>query len=363
MFKVKKQIYYLLTVSALSSFQIAGASWVALLAARDFSLVEIGIAESVFHTASLIFEIPSGVISDVFGRKRSIVLSRCMSIASAICMILSQSMWGICAGMVLSAWGYNFASGAREALSYDSLKKVGQEEKYMEFSSLELSIYRIGNASAILCAGLALLIGYKAAYAIDILLGIICLFFTLQLKEVETDELQFEGTLAFRIRKCFRESFRFLTHNFGTIRLMLWNSLLGAVAILTVFFLQAELPAAGVDCAMLGPALFVISLGGAIGARAVVLFKKWRYYSVSVICLLGITAGFVFGISSVPMLMCLGGFLANLCTDLHEVRTDAVLNERFPSSQRATLISVASLCFSVVMIILSPIAGWVFGLN
>ena len=40
MFHIRKQIRNLYAVSALSSFQIAGASWVALLAARGFSLVE-----------------------------------------------------------------------------------------------------------------------------------------------------------------------------------------------------------------------------------------------------------------------------------------------------------------------------------
>ena len=153
MSKIQKQIRRLLAVSALSSFQLAGASWVALLAARGFSLVEIGLAESCFHVASLIFEIPSGVISDVFGRKKSMVMSQAMFVLSALCMALSRGMTGVCLALVLDAWGYNFASGAREALAYDSLKSAGQEEKYMDYSARELSIYRVGNAAAILCAG------------------------------------------------------------------------------------------------------------------------------------------------------------------------------------------------------------------
>ena len=84
MFKIKKQIYSILSISGLSSFQIAGASWVALLATRGFSLVEIGLAESCFHLISLLFEVPSGVIADVFGRKRSMLMSQCMFILSAI---------------------------------------------------------------------------------------------------------------------------------------------------------------------------------------------------------------------------------------------------------------------------------------
>ena len=56
--------------------------------------------------------------------------------------------------------------------------------------------------------------------------------------------------------------------------------------------------------------------------------------------------------------MILGGFLGNLFDDLLQVRTDALLNERFPSAQRATLVSVSSLTFSLVMIGMSPLMGW-----
>lgn len=48
MFKIKQQLRRLYAVTAISSLQIAGASWVALLAARGFSLTEIGFAEGMW---------------------------------------------------------------------------------------------------------------------------------------------------------------------------------------------------------------------------------------------------------------------------------------------------------------------------
>lgn len=57
---VKKQIRTIYGISALEVLHIAGASWVALLAARGFSVFEIGILESIFHVVSMCFEIPSG---------------------------------------------------------------------------------------------------------------------------------------------------------------------------------------------------------------------------------------------------------------------------------------------------------------
>lgn len=361
MFNIRRQLNRLLTVSALSSFQLAGASWVALLAARGFTLVEIGLAESCFHLASLLFEVPSGVIADVFGRRKSMVLSQLMFMISALVMAFSNQLMGICLALILDAWGYNFASGAREALAYDSMKRVGQEERYMDFSSRELSIYRLGNAAAILCAGLALIIGHRAAYILDALLALLGLAAACGLKEVQTEERQFEGTIHTRILHCFRESLGFLRGNGRSLALMLINSLVGATAILTVFFLQARLPLAGVSNAFLGPALFVISLGGAVGARLAAKTFRWSFRRAAGVCLMGVLVGVLCGIGRSPALMCVGGFAANLCSDLLEVRADAILNDRFPSSQRSTLLSVASLVFSLVMIVLSPLAGVVFG--
>ena len=40
---------------------------------RGFSLVQVGFAEAVFHIASLIFEIPSGMLADIYGRKKMLI--------------------------------------------------------------------------------------------------------------------------------------------------------------------------------------------------------------------------------------------------------------------------------------------------
>ena len=60
-----------------------------------------------------------------------------------------------------------------------------------------------------------------------------------------------------------------------------------------------------------------------------------------------------------PYLMIGGGFIGAFADDFLEVRTDVILNEMIPSEQRATLISVNSFVFSVIMIIMSTLLGWV----
>lgn len=68
------------------------------------------------------------------------------------------------------------------------------------------------------------------------------------------------------------------------------------------------------------------------------------------------------GFSGIAWLMVPGCFMTAFADDLFQVRADTELNAMLPAVQRATLISVNSLCFLLVMIVLSPLAGWLFSL-
>ena len=359
MFKIKQQLRRLYAVTAISSLQIAGASWVALLAARGFSLTEIGFAEGMFHLVSFLFEVPSGIIADVFGRKKSMVASQCMFAAASAAMLLSRSMAGVCLAMALSALGYNFASGSREALAYESLKECGREEAYQQFAVNDLTLWRVGSALATLCAGFALWLGPRAAYSVDLVLALAGLLPALALREPEREVSA--GSAAVRIRSAVRESAVFILHSPKVLRLMLCNAAVGAVATMLLYLLQARLPALGLPAGWLGPVLFVLSLSGTLGAQAARFAQRLPFRPLALLCAGGVFAGAVLAASpSLPVAFA-GGFLAGMLDDLLDVRSDVVLNEMVPSAQRATLVSVSSLTFSLVMLAAAPLMGALFG--
>ncbi len=358
-FSIQTQMAKMLGLSALGSFRLGGV-WVALLAARGFTMVEIGVAEGVFHIASLLFEIPSGVLSDVFGRKTSLALGRLMGLISSLLMVVSQGLAGVCLALVFGAFSYNFESGAREALAYDSLKEHGSEARYLRYAALDMSIYRVGGASSSLLAGLSLAIGYKIANLLDAVMDFLCLLLALSLWEARPERAIRKERAGTRIAGCVRETIGFLVTQKRARRIMLANAFAGAIATLLLFFLQAELTQAGLERALLGPALFAMGLGGAVGARFAMRTAKMGYAHLYALCLGGVALGLLLGASGIPVLMIAGGFAAGAFDDLLQVRTDSLLNDQFPSSQRATLVSVSSLCFSLVMIAMSPMAGWLF---
>ena len=370
---VKKQIRTIYGISALEALHIAGASRVALLVARGFSVFEIGILESIFHVVSMCFEIPSGAVADAFGRKRTMAASEVLMILSILGMLCSDTFWSVAAAIGISALSYNMASGTREALAYDTLKENGQEQEYDRFASMEMVIYRLGSATAVFCAGLALILGYRRAYLLDLGMRSVCLLLTLGLREPKLKEKEERNgnakqdaerkgedsksseSVSEKLKNCVVESLRFLRSHPETIGIIALNSLIGAVATLLLFFLQARLPVYGLKTGLLGPALFFMSVGAACGAKAITFFRKKGYKSIAVISICGVLAAFGILYTKQPYLICLGGFLAAFSDDFLEVRTDVLLNEKIPSAQRATLISVCSFAFSVVMIFLSPL--------
>lgn len=359
MFNLKKQIRTLYITGILGNLSLTGA-WVVILAARGFSLVEIGFAETVFHITSLICEIPSGMLADMYGRKKMLVISRVMAIIGDIVMLLSGNFTMVLLAMPFHAMAYNFASGSGEALAYDSMKREGAESGYERYISNQSVIYRIGSGVSTLAAGLALYLGYRKSYLISALMGFITLLFTLTLFEIKGMTKRTHPSMIRETVSFFADSLRFLKENKKASALMFLNSFVGAVDILLLFFLQSKLKTAGISNWLLGPALFIMELGGIAGAKLILKAKKVRYAKIFILCATGVLTGVLLEHTGVVALMVLGGFISSMADDAIQVRTDARLHDMFPSRQRATLISISSFTFSVIMIVLSPLAGYFF---
>lgn len=362
---IEKQISGLYMSSVLGNLSLTGA-WVAILAARGYSLVEIGLAETVFHITSLLFEIPSGVLADVFGRKNMMLVSSIMRMIGNIVMIFSYNLFTVCASIAFHAMSYNFASGTGDALAYDSLKSVEREVYYEKYASNQLIIYRLCNGVSTLCAGLALFLGHKISYGMDLLVGGIQIILLMTLCEVrisqpdEEERVNAISSIRKEMLSCFMDSLSFLKSGKKAVLLMFCNSLVGTVDILLLFFLQAKLPEAGMPDWALGIALFLMEIGGVLGAKLILKCKRMRYRTVFTLAVLLVLCGVLAEHSGLYLIMTAGGFIAAFSDDALQVRTNTILQDSFPSKQRATLISMESFTFSVIMIVLSPLAGILF---
>ena len=115
----------------ITNLNMQNSVWVLYLAYCGLSLAEIGIVEGTYHITSIIFEIPSGAIADLLGRKKSMVIGRFCIAISCIIMLFAKDFWFFALSFVIQSLGNNFNSGSEEALIYDSMKYTRQEQDYI----------------------------------------------------------------------------------------------------------------------------------------------------------------------------------------------------------------------------------------
>jgi MFS family permease len=96
---------------------------------RGLDLQQIFILYTVIVISMFIFEIPTGIIGDKFGRKTSIILGLIGWFLFNVGLIFAKSF--LIFFLLFILWGINatFASGSDEALIYDSLKQKKKQKE------------------------------------------------------------------------------------------------------------------------------------------------------------------------------------------------------------------------------------------
>jgi len=106
----------------------------------DFGLTlsEFSISNLIWAVAIVTLEVPSGALADVVGRKKLVVLAAFLMILEMGVLLVAQPNSGttllllFCANRFLSGAGEAMASGADEALAYDSLEEAGLSDRWSE---------------------------------------------------------------------------------------------------------------------------------------------------------------------------------------------------------------------------------------
>lgn len=113
----------------------------------------IGFIETAMIIAFILSEIPTGVVADLFGKKRTLTISFILQTLGMFCLAFSQNIIWLSVGVFLAGIGGSFYSGTLDALVYESLKTTHEEEKYDKTISFVNSISLIAPALCGLIGG------------------------------------------------------------------------------------------------------------------------------------------------------------------------------------------------------------------
>ena len=99
------------------------------------TLEQFGLLNAAWAAAIVLLEVPSGALADLVGRKRLLVAAGGLMVVEmlALCLVPVPSAWvfpALLLNRIVSGVAEAFASGADEALAYDSLVAAGRADEW-----------------------------------------------------------------------------------------------------------------------------------------------------------------------------------------------------------------------------------------
>lgn len=155
---------------------------------EQLTLPEVLLLEAVYYIAVVILEVPSGYLSDIIGRRKTLLLSGVALLAAYLCFLLSQQFSGFAAGQILIAVSIAFRSGTDTAFHYESLLALDRTEEYGDREAIAGKYSFVATALAALGGGLLGSYNLAWPYVLSLLTAAISLYFVFTFKEIHNNK-------------------------------------------------------------------------------------------------------------------------------------------------------------------------------
>lgn len=127
---------------------------------KGLDFLDIGLLVGFREIATIVLEIPSGAVADIFGRRRSMIISFIFYIFSFVVFALAGSVVPLMGAMLLFALGDSFRTGTHKAMIFQWLQLEGRLDERTAVYGFTRSWSKIGSAvSSLVAGGLVLLSG------------------------------------------------------------------------------------------------------------------------------------------------------------------------------------------------------------
>lgn len=125
---------------------------------KGLTYFEIGILYSIREFSTLLLEIPTGIISDITGRRKTLLLSFLSYIFSFLIFYFTSEFWIFATAMIFFAFGEAFRTGTHKAMIFDYLKIRNISHLKTEYYGHTRSWSQFGSAVSSLLAGFLIII-------------------------------------------------------------------------------------------------------------------------------------------------------------------------------------------------------------
>lgn len=319
------------------------------------SLTEILVLQGFFSLSTLIFEYPSGYLSDRLGYRFSLNLASLLGICGWGVYLFAGSFTEVLIAELLLGASFAFISGSDSALLYETLRHQGEEQRYAQHEGRMIGLAQAGEAAGAIFAGTLYAFFPLLPFIIQVAVWILALLVTRSLKEPPREQAKQTMSHLSEAWTTIRYTFRGNPQLRATVLL---TTILGLASYYPVWLIQPYMQQTGVPLAWFGPIW--------AGANATVALFSWLSYRFSLrlgnramaLVLFSLVAAGYLGLA---LTHAVWGFLFYyLLTTMRGLQgplLKAHIQRHSQSSNRASIMSLKSLTFRFFFICTGPAAG------
>lgn len=330
--------------------------FIPFLGDRGLSMEQIFQLQAIFALSVLIFEVPSGYIADLWGRKNCLILGGICNGIGYSFLFWGQGFWDFVLYEILLGAAASMYSGADVALLYDSLEELeySERDKHRSVGNI-LASRSFAEALAAVINSLLLIVGtFHDVLVVQVICGWFPLLIALSLKEVRV-KTEIKGHF-----ENFKEIGRQLFLDSKILRyISLTMTIWGMSTFYAVWLFQKYWQQQSVDLVWFGALWALYNITVAITSK-LTHFIEHKFGSVSLLLLMGLlpilayfSMAFFTGVLGI-----VGGLLFQVARGIHQVSLKDALNRRIPSNFRATANSIMSFGFRGTFLLTGPAVGW-----
>jgi MFS family permease len=332
---------------------------------RGLNLFEIVSLEAVLVVFITLFNVPTGIFADKYGRKASIIAFCMLLITSEIILLFSSGFWMFAIAFAMSGIAIAFSSGAWEALLYDSLKEQKKERLMRKamgtVTSSALAASVIANVIGSIIAADLSMQTFVLLIEMTIIVMAIGILFSFTLKEPEYKQQNKEQNPF----KLFAEGIKQIKSNPSLLRIILLYVFSSPFFIVLTLLYQPYFKFVGVNVAWFGTIIAIALILSALAGKYAYKVEEKLGVKLGMLLvtltpgifyiLIAIAKNLFIAIASVMVIMAFNGFREPLFSHYRNVHLS--------SFNRATTLSIISLLASAYEAVARPAIGWVANIN
>ncbi len=344
---------------AVTSFALWIPFWTLWVYKNVDSKFLLTVVDIAFWTAMIAFQVPAGLLGDKYGRKKMLIVGEMTYAVGILCFGLGTQFWQLFGANVVWAIGVCFIVSGDTPFLYDTLVELGRATQFISVLARAQALMATMTAVACVVGGVMiqwLMPGHiELTLIIAAVIGLVGSFTVFLLKEPKVERKKVASYVT-----QFKEGWKHVLNSRAIMVLIMFQIVIEiAVYVMAVFrsvYMSEDL---SLDLFSIGVFTGAFTLFGAFVAFQAGKIEGRLGEKMSMLFLLVVIVGsflLVFLINS-PIVIGVQ-FLIYMVSYLQSPIISGYINRRVDSAHRSTVVAIASMLFTIFLVLIEIPSGW-----